>query len=33
MGEYKFEKIACNHCTGEDAIIKMKELGYPVVQG
>ena len=33
MEKYKFEKIACNHCTGLAAVEKMVELGYPVVNG
>jgi 7,8-dihydropterin-6-yl-methyl-4-(beta-D-ribofuranosyl)aminobenzene 5'-phosphate synthase len=33
MAKYKFEKIACNHCTGEVAVKKMIDLGYPVVRG
>ena len=33
MGKYNFKKIACNHCTGEAAVKKMIELGYPVVKG
>jgi len=33
MGKYDFKKIACNHCTGEAAVKKMIELGYPVVKG
>eukprot|EP01084_Bolivina_argentea_P208299 355198_1 len=33
MKQYNFKKIACNHCTGLVAVRKMKELGYPVVQG
>ena len=33
MGKYSFRKIACNHCTGEAAVKRMLELGYPVVRG
>jgi 7,8-dihydropterin-6-yl-methyl-4-(beta-D-ribofuranosyl)aminobenzene 5'-phosphate synthase len=33
MAKYKFQKIACNHCTGLPAVQKMVELGYPVVEG
>ena len=33
MGKYGFKKVACNHCTGEAAVKKMIELGYPVVRG
>jgi 7,8-dihydropterin-6-yl-methyl-4-(beta-D-ribofuranosyl)aminobenzene 5'-phosphate synthase len=33
MAKYNFEKIACNHCTGEVAVKKMIDLGYPVVRG
>jgi len=33
MAKYDFKKIACNHCTGEAAVKKMFELGYPVVKG
>ena len=33
MGKYNFKKIACNHCTGEPAVQKMVELGYPIVKG
>jgi 7,8-dihydropterin-6-yl-methyl-4-(beta-D-ribofuranosyl)aminobenzene 5'-phosphate synthase len=33
MAKYNFKKIACNHCTGEAAVKKMIELGYPVVKG
>jgi 7,8-dihydropterin-6-yl-methyl-4-(beta-D-ribofuranosyl)aminobenzene 5'-phosphate synthase len=33
MGKYGFKKVACNHCTGEVAVKKMIELGYPVVRG
>jgi len=33
MAKYNFKKIACNHCTGEVAVKKMIELGYPVVRG
>ncbi|MFV0436253.1 MAG: MBL fold metallo-hydrolase [Desulfopila sp.] len=33
MAKYGFAKIACNHCTGQVAIDKMIELGYPVVPG
>ena len=33
LGDYKLEKLACNHCTGISAVNKMISLGYPVVQG
>jgi 7,8-dihydropterin-6-yl-methyl-4-(beta-D-ribofuranosyl)aminobenzene 5'-phosphate synthase len=33
MAEYKFQKVACNHCTGLAAVQKMVELGYPLVKG
>ena len=33
LGNYKLEKIACNHCTGEPAVDKMVEMGYPVIKG
>jgi 7,8-dihydropterin-6-yl-methyl-4-(beta-D-ribofuranosyl)aminobenzene 5'-phosphate synthase len=33
MGKYNFKKVACNHCTGEVAVKRMIELGYPVVKG
>jgi len=33
MGKYNFKKVACNHCTGEVAVKRMIELGYPVVRG
>ena len=33
LGDYKLEKIACNHCTGQSAVNKMIDLGYPVVKG
>ncbi len=33
MGKYGFKKIACNHCTGQAAVKRMIELGYPVVRG
>ena len=33
MAKYDFKKIACNHCTGEVAVQKMIDLGYPVVRG
>jgi 7,8-dihydropterin-6-yl-methyl-4-(beta-D-ribofuranosyl)aminobenzene 5'-phosphate synthase len=33
MAKYKFQKVACNHCTGLPAVQKMIELGYPLVQG
>lgn len=33
MGKYGFKKVACNHCTGEAAVKRMIELGYPVVRG
>jgi 7,8-dihydropterin-6-yl-methyl-4-(beta-D-ribofuranosyl)aminobenzene 5'-phosphate synthase len=33
MGKYNFQKIACNHCTGEAAVKRMIELDYPVVKG
>ena len=33
MGKFNFQKIACNHCTGQAAVQKMIELGYPVVRG
>ncbi len=33
MAKYNFQKVACNHCTGEVAVKRMIELGYPVVRG
>ena len=33
MGQYGFEKIAANHCTGLPAVEEMIALGYPVVKG
>ncbi|MEN6617071.1 MAG: MBL fold metallo-hydrolase [Syntrophorhabdus sp.] len=33
LGSLGFRKIACNHCTGINAVQKMLELGYPVVKG
>jgi len=33
MGNYNFEKIACNHCTGLAAVERMVELGYPIIKG
>ncbi|MBW1649984.1 MAG: MBL fold metallo-hydrolase [Deltaproteobacteria bacterium] len=33
MARYNFKKIACNHCTGIEAVRKMIELGYPIVKG
>ncbi len=33
MAKYNFKKIACNHCTGLEAVEKMIELGYPIVRG
>jgi len=33
MAKYNFKMIACNHCTGEVAVKKMIDLGYPVVRG
>ncbi len=33
MGQYKYQRIACNHCTGLPAVQKMRELGYPLVSG
>jgi 7,8-dihydropterin-6-yl-methyl-4-(beta-D-ribofuranosyl)aminobenzene 5'-phosphate synthase len=33
MAKYKFEKVACNHCTGLKAVEKMIDLGYPLVKG
>ena len=33
MAKYHFKKVACNHCTGEVAVKKMIDLGYPVVKG
>ncbi len=33
MREYKFSKIACNHCTGLPAVEKMRELGLSVETG
>jgi 7,8-dihydropterin-6-yl-methyl-4-(beta-D-ribofuranosyl)aminobenzene 5'-phosphate synthase len=33
MGSYAFKKIAANHCTGLPAVQRMRELGFPVVQG
>jgi 7,8-dihydropterin-6-yl-methyl-4-(beta-D-ribofuranosyl)aminobenzene 5'-phosphate synthase len=33
MKEYGFEKVGCNHCTGEVTARKFIAAGYPVVQG
>ena len=33
MGNYNFEKIACNHCTGLAAVERMVELDYPIIKG
>lgn len=33
MAKYKFQRVACNHCTGLPAVQLMKQLGYPVVGG
>jgi len=33
LARYKFDKLACNHCTGYQAVKLMKSLGYPVVEG
>ena len=33
MGQYGFERIACNHCTGLPAVELLISLGYPVVKG
>ena len=33
LKQYHFREIACNHCTGEPAVQKMLELGYPVRSG
>jgi len=33
LGDYGFRKVACNHCTGAQAVGLMLELGYPVVRG
>lgn len=33
LGDYGFEKIGCNHCTGVLTAKKFIETGYPVVQG
>jgi len=33
MGQYGFERIACNHCTGLPAVELMTALGYPIVKG
>ncbi|MBU0514511.1 MAG: MBL fold metallo-hydrolase [Proteobacteria bacterium] len=33
MAQYKFKKVASNHCTGLPAVAYMKKLGYPVVGG
>jgi 7,8-dihydropterin-6-yl-methyl-4-(beta-D-ribofuranosyl)aminobenzene 5'-phosphate synthase len=33
LAQYKFERIACNHCTGYQAVKLMKSLGYPIVEG
>jgi len=33
MAKYHFKKIACNHCTGQVAVQRMIELGYPVARG
>ena len=33
IGGYGFTRIACNHCTGQPAMQRMAELGYPLVAG
>ncbi len=33
MAKYDFKKVACNHCTGIEAVKTMVKLGYPVVKG
>ena len=33
LGQYGFQKIAANHCTGTKAIALMRELNYPLVGG
>ncbi len=33
LQEYGVRKFACNHCTGETAVRKMRERGMPVVGG
>jgi 7,8-dihydropterin-6-yl-methyl-4-(beta-D-ribofuranosyl)aminobenzene 5'-phosphate synthase len=33
MADYHFKKIACNHCTGVEAVKRMIELEYPIVRG
>ncbi|MBF0425298.1 MAG: MBL fold metallo-hydrolase [Magnetococcales bacterium] len=33
LRRYGFRKIVANHCTGESAVRRMVELGYPVVAG
>jgi 7,8-dihydropterin-6-yl-methyl-4-(beta-D-ribofuranosyl)aminobenzene 5'-phosphate synthase len=33
LGNYKFEKIGCNHCTGILCAKKFIERGYPVIRG
>ena len=33
LGQYGFQKIAANHCTGAKAIALMRELDYPLVGG
>lgn len=33
LGEWGFEKIGCNHCTGHLTAKKFVEAGYPVIRG
>jgi len=33
LGDYGFEKIGCNHCTGVVTAKKFIEAGYPVIEG
>lgn len=33
LARYGFDRLACNHCTGVEAVKMMKSLGYPVVEG
>ena len=33
LGDYGFERIGCNHCTGHLTAKKFVAAGYPVVRG
>lgn len=33
LGQYGIAKLACNHCTGRQAVEKMLETGLPVMRG